>query len=258
MTVNFGNVSSDYAKYRDHLPPILFEQLKDRGVRFEGTEVVELGSGTGIFCRDLAKRGAKVIGIEPSQPLINEAAECDRQSSVNSIRYVNGRAEDVVLQGRYPIVTVVRARHWFDRLQVIRNVKKYLEVQGYFIIINSIFLPDSIVASKTFETLRSNNIELKPAGSNAEVKERRNGFPVNWFQEWEDHSLQLIHEWQQDYELQFTHEEWCGKIRSVSWMTNADEDKKRKVTYELKERLKECEEIFRVPHRYSVGILKNA
>jgi len=257
MTVNFGKVSSDYAKYRDHLPPILFEQLTDRGVRFEGAEVVELGSGTGIFCRDLAERGAEVIGIEPSQPLINEAVEYDRKNSVNSIGYVNGKAEDVVLQGRYPIVTAVRAWHWFNRLQVIRNVKKYLEIQGYLIIINSIFLPDSIVARTTFEVLRSNNIKLKPAGSNAEVKERRNGFPANWFDEWEGHSLQLVHEWQQDYELQFTHEEWCGKIRSVSWMTNADEHTRRKVTDELKERLKEREEILRVPHRYSVVILKN-
>ncbi|WP_314588564.1 class I SAM-dependent methyltransferase [Paenibacillus terrigena] len=66
MTSEFGNVSDDYAKYRNALPQVLFNQLIDQGVFFAGNQIIELGSGTGIISRDLAMLGAHVIGIEPS------------------------------------------------------------------------------------------------------------------------------------------------------------------------------------------------
>jgi hypothetical protein len=53
LTIDFGNVSNDYAKYRDRLPAVLFEQLIERGIDFKGQNVVDLGSGSGIFSRDL-------------------------------------------------------------------------------------------------------------------------------------------------------------------------------------------------------------
>jgi 2-polyprenyl-3-methyl-5-hydroxy-6-metoxy-1,4-benzoquinol methylase len=257
MTINFGNVSSDYAKYRDRLPEILFDHLAEKGVHLEGSRVIDIGSGTGIFSRDLALHGAHVTGIEPSQQLIDEAVKFDKLNSICSVKYVNGSAEDFVLENRFELITAVRAWHWFDRNRVIQNIKKHLEPQGLLIVINSIFIPDSNVAKTTFKVLRDNNIELKPAGSNAEVKERRSGFPVNWFDEWEGNSLKIIHEWQHDYMLQFTNEEWCGKIRSVSWMTNIDDLIRKKVTTELREELKHYEDRLNVPHRFSVVILRN-
>jgi SAM-dependent methyltransferase len=256
MNVNFGNVSSDYAKYRDQLPPVFFEQLKDKGIQFEGLKVVDLGVGTGIFSRALEKQGANVIGIEPLRSLIDEAIALDVINK-QQIRYIEATAEEFSLAETFPMFTVVRAWHWFERLKVIMNIKKHLTPNGHVVIANSIFVPDSVVAQLTFEVLRDNNIELKPVVSNAEVKERRNGFPVNWFNEWEHSSLQILEEWQHDYMLQFTHEDWCGKIRSVSWLTNVDEGIRQKITRELIEKLSTFEEVLNVPHRYYVVVLKN-
>src|SRR5690606_20876351 len=117
----------------------------------------------------------------------------------------------------------VRAWHWFDRVKVLRNLKNHLMEHGLLLVVNSIFVPDSDVAKLTFEVLRDHHIDLKPAGANAEVRKRRNGFPVNWFDEWEEHLFGVVDEWQEHYTLPFTPDAWCGKIRSVSWMTNADE-----------------------------------
>lgn len=252
-----GKVSNDYAKYRDHLPEILFDQMKDRGIDFRGMNVVDLGSGSGIFSRDLAKQGANVIGIEPSSELIEEALRLDRISGFHSNKYVHAKAEEFLLQDTYPIFTAVRSWHWFDRSDVIQNIKKHLKPNGNLIIINSIFLPTSEVAKLTFSVLANNNIEIKPAGSNAEVKERRSGFPVNWFDEWEKNSFKVTDEWQYEYFLEFTHDEWCGKIRSVSWMTNTTEELKTKVTNELLSKLVESEEVLNIPHKFSVVILKH-
>ena len=257
VIAHFGNVAGDYAKYRDALPAILFDQLAERGIAFQGADVVDLGSGTGIFARDLALRGAReVIGVEPSEELIREAVRLDRSLGIRSIRYVNAHAENFELSRIYPIFTAVRAWHWFDRAKAIRNIRNHLEPGGYLIVINSVFLPDSEIAKVTFETVKSHRIEPKPAGSYAEAKERRNGFPVHWFTEWESYSLQLIDEWEQSYMLTFTHEQWCGKIRSVSWMTHADENIRKKVTDDLLDRLAKYEPVLRIPHQYSVVVLR--
>ncbi|BBH20039.1 hypothetical protein Back11_13840 [Paenibacillus baekrokdamisoli] len=145
-------------------------------------------------------------------------------AGVDAIQYVEAHAEDFKLQCTYPIITVVRAWHWFDRIKVIENIKAHLEPNGHLLVINSIFKPDSKIARLTFEVLMDNNIELKPSGSNVDTKDRRNGFPVNWFDEWKNNSFLVVDEWQHEYELKFTHEQWCGKLRSISWLANIEEE----------------------------------
>jgi hypothetical protein len=154
------------------------------------------------------------------------------------------------------VFTAVRAWHWFDRTKVMQNIKKHIEPKGYLIIVNSIFKPDSEIAQRTFEVLKENKIELKPAGSYSEAKERRNGFPLPWFGEWDVNGFQLLHEWQQQYMLQYTHEQWCGKIRSVSWMANVDERTKKRVTQQLLSKLSKKEAVLNIPHQYSVVVLR--
>ncbi|WP_235427309.1 class I SAM-dependent methyltransferase [Cohnella kolymensis] len=130
MTINFGNVSDDYAKYRDHLPVILFDQLKDRGINFYGLNVIDLGSGSGIFSRDLAIQGANVIGIEPSSELIKEALRLDHLSGISSNKYFQAKAEEFTLNDTYPVFTAVRSWHWFERNRTIQNIKKIFRTQG--------------------------------------------------------------------------------------------------------------------------------
>ncbi|MGM0883067.1 MAG: class I SAM-dependent methyltransferase [Bacillota bacterium] len=257
MTIDFGNVSNDYAKYRDHLPAVLFEQLIERGIDFKGQNVVDLGSGTGIFSRDLKKYGASVTGIEPSIELIQESIKLDKAGNIHDIKYIHARAEDCLLPGNYSIFTAVRAWHWFDRTTVIQNIKKFIEPHGHLIVINSIFKPDSEIARLTFEVLIDNQIEIVPPGSNADTKQRRNGFPGNWFNEWEDHSFQVMDEWQHNYNLDFTHEAWCGKIRSISLLANSDEDSRKKITDDLLAKLTKHSDILTIPHQFSVVILKH-
>ncbi|MFD7521776.1 hypothetical protein [Paenibacillus chitinolyticus] len=103
--------------------------------------------------------------------------------------------------------------------------------------------------------LKENGIVLKPAGSNAEVRERRNGFPVNWFEEWERHGFRLRHEWEQAYTLAYTHEDWCGKIRTVSWLANESKELRMKVSGELLRNLSDFDAIMTIPHKYSVAVL---
>lgn len=258
MSVQFGNVSEDYAKYRDALPDVLFEQLAERGIRFNDANVLDLGAGSGIFCRQLVEQGAKVTGVEPSRSMIEAAKALDQEAGIaGSIRYVEEAAEAIELPDRYDAVTAVRAWHWFERDKVLEQIKKQLVPNGLLVIINSVFLGSSDVAQITFDVVRNLGIPMNPPGSYAEAKERRNGFSAGWFEEWERSSFRLLAEWQHEYTVPYSHEQWCGKIRSVSWMTGCSDEVRNKMTEELLRRLSGQDAIMQVPHQYSVVALQS-
>jgi SAM-dependent methyltransferase len=255
--VNFGNVANDYAKYRDEIPSIIFDQLKERNVDFLGKSVIDLGSGSGIFSRSLANQGANVIGVEPEESLIRHALERDKSLGIN-IEYINSKAEGMFLPSNsYDIVTALRAWHWFDRNIVNLQVMKLLKSNGYLLVIHSIFVPQiSQEVQETLRAIQEFNPDLKPAGSMGDVKERRMGFPVNWFDEWNEHGFHLVDGWEYDYSLTFSLNDWCGKVKSLSWLTNESEETKQMIVMKTKEYLKNYNEPLNIPHRYSVALLK--
>jgi len=256
MTSQFGNVSKDYAKYRDALPQEVFNQLYELGVIWAGHQVIELGSGTGIISRTLARLGAYVIGIEPSSQMIEQAESTVLEHAAGTVRYVCAAAEMFEVEHRVPIIIAVRAWHWFDRGKTLEHIEQYLENNGILIIINSIFRSDSDIARLTLDVLHNHGIETKPAGSNSNARLRRNGFPVDWFEEWEQHHLQVVAEWQYDYALPYTHDAWCGKIRSVSWLTEVEEEVRIHVTADLMGRLQGHDGVLHIPHQASVVVLR--
>ncbi|MFS0839054.1 class I SAM-dependent methyltransferase [Paenibacillus sp. 1P03SA] len=229
--------------------------LKARGTDFEGGKGLDLGAGTGIFSRALAERGANITGIEPSAELIAAAVAQSPKAGLGQISYVQASAEEFRLPDTYSFVTAVRAWHWFDRDRTLENIRRHLTPGGSLIVINSGFESASKAVQLTFSILKENGIVLKPAGSNAEVRERRSGFPANWFEEWDRHGFRLRHEWEQTYSLAYTPEDWCGKIRSVSWLANEPEELRMKVSGELLRNLSAFGPVLSIPHKYSVIVM---
>jgi 2-polyprenyl-3-methyl-5-hydroxy-6-metoxy-1,4-benzoquinol methylase len=172
--INFGNVAHEYAKYRDQLPEIIFEQFRQRNIVFHGKRVMDLGSGSGIFSRAIAGQGAEVFGIEPEINLINEAKLQDQVHNY-SISYLNSAAEEINLPDHsFDIVTALRAWHWFDRDKVLAEVKRLLKTEGYLIVIHAIFVPHlSEEAQQTLDIIRSSGVDIKPAGSMSGATKRR-------------------------------------------------------------------------------------
>ena len=54
--------------------------------------VVDIGCGTGVFAVDLARRGHKVIGVNPAGPMLDIAR---RRSAGLDIDWIDGLADDV-------------------------------------------------------------------------------------------------------------------------------------------------------------------
>ncbi|MEE3953461.1 class I SAM-dependent methyltransferase [Peribacillus frigoritolerans] len=235
MEVNFGNVAKNYAQYRNDLPDELLESLKLRGIDFNNKKVLDLGSGTGVLSRALHNAGAVVVGVEPSAELIEQAKVIDK-SEGNLIEYINTYAESTTLDnGLFDYVTVLRAWHWFNREKTLDEIKRILEEKGILIVMDSGFISKSKVIDDTLQIIKTHmpNGELKSAGAKAESKQFINGFPVEWFKEWQEHNFDLKETYKFNYTVSFTNEDWCGRVGSLSWLSGFTENQRNEILDEI-------------------------
>ena len=231
MKVNFGNVAKSYAKFREDLPNELLASLTRRGINLENKRIADLGSGTGVLTRALQNAGAKVVGVEPSIGLIEEAKEIDKAND-HSIQYVNEFSESTSLEANtYDIVTVLRAWHWFDTGKTLLEIKKILKGNGLLLVMDSGFTKQNKIVEETIDILRGYlpNGLARPAGSKANAKQLINSFPVAWFKEWDEHRFDLQETYKFYYDVAFTNEEWCGRLSSLSWLTEFSKNEREQI-----------------------------
>ncbi|MDF2766853.1 MAG: putative methyltransferase, partial [Rhodospirillales bacterium] len=80
--IDFGRTAEDFATHRAGFPEALFDRLAALGMRMEGAAVLDLGTGTGTLARGFARRGARVTGLDPAAPLLEQARKLDEKAGV--------------------------------------------------------------------------------------------------------------------------------------------------------------------------------
>lgn len=155
MSVDFGRTADDYARHRAGFPPELFARLASAGVGLPGQTVLDLGTGTGVVARELARAGCRVTGLDPSPELLAAARRLDGEAGVE-IRYVEGTAEATGLpDATFDAATAAVCWHWFDADRAARETRRVLAPGGSLAIIHFdwIATPGSVAAT-TEELLR--------------------------------------------------------------------------------------------------------
>ncbi|MEK3936932.1 class I SAM-dependent methyltransferase [Sporosarcina sp. FSL W7-1349] len=113
-TDKFTDKAEVYAKYRPSYPPEYVEYLIAESGLQEGCMIADIGSGTGIFSRQLLERGFTVIGVEPNDDMRTLA----EQSLQPDSRFISLRAtaENTTINDHsVDLVTAAQAFHWFDK-----------------------------------------------------------------------------------------------------------------------------------------------
>ncbi|MFS0779817.1 class I SAM-dependent methyltransferase [Neobacillus sp. 3P2-tot-E-2] len=254
--IDFGQVAKSYAKAREDIPVSLMDSLYVRGIFLDGKKVADIGCGTGSLTRKIAMRKADVTGIDPSKELLQHAVELNKSKNY-TIPYLHGTSENTGLDdSQFDIVTVMRAWHWFDREKAIAEMKRVLKAKGTLIVIDSGFLAGSSVVEKTFEVLTKYVSDgLKPAGAKAESSQRINGFPAEWFHEWQSNGFELRDFYKLNYNITFTKDTWVERVESISWLAGLVKDVRNKALKDLTESLSD-QETFVIPHECNVCILR--
>ncbi|MEH7253315.1 methyltransferase domain-containing protein [Neobacillus niacini] len=254
--IDFGQVAKSYARAREDIPASLMDSLFIRGISFDGKKVADIGCGTGALTRKMSMRKANVIGVDPSNELLQQALALNVSKNYH-IPYVQGTAEETGLQdSQFDMVTVMRAWHWFDREKAIHEIKRILKAKGLLLVIDSGFLAGPLVVDQTFDVI-SKYVPggLKPAGTKADSKQRINGFPSEWFGEWQKAGFELRDFYKLNYSVTYTKESWVEKVESISWLAGLEEKARANALVELTNSLPDTGP-FVIPHDCNVCILR--
>jgi SAM-dependent methyltransferase len=112
-TKRFSDRVDAYVRYRPGYPAELLEFMQSERLMAPGTEVADIGAGTGIFSRLLVEAGARVYAVEPNAPM---RAALEATITANEpMMTVGGTAEATGLKdASVDLITAAQAFHWFD------------------------------------------------------------------------------------------------------------------------------------------------
>ena len=133
-TKRFSSRVENYVKYRPDYPPGVLEVLRTRCGLTASTAVADIGSGTGIFTRQLLANGNTVYGVEPNGNM--RAAAGEYLAAFPRFHSVDGTAEATTLPARsVGLVAAAQAFHWFDRSRTRAEFARILEPGGFLTLI---------------------------------------------------------------------------------------------------------------------------
>jgi SAM-dependent methyltransferase len=108
--------------YPDDAVSYLVNELEIR----EGTDVLDLGAGTGKFTELIVHTGARITALEP---VTSMRAALERNCP--TIRAVDGTAEDVPAEdGSFDAAIAASAFHWFDGERALPEIHRVLRPAG--------------------------------------------------------------------------------------------------------------------------------
>lgn len=205
--VDFGRTADDYAEHRAGFPEATFERLETFGIGRPGQRVLDVGSGTGTMARGLSRRGCRVVALDPSRPLFEQARRLDEAAGV-VVRYVLGRAEQASFRARaFDVVTAGQCWHWFDRARAAREARRLLAPLGSLVIAHFDWLggPDTVV-DRTQKLIRRFNPAWHTLSST--------GLYPRWLHDVSRAGFADIETFSFDVVVPYSHERWRGRLRA--------------------------------------------
>lgn len=206
MTIDWGKTSVDYASYRPGPPLSFYERLVALGIGKAGQHLLDLGTGTGVIARQMARQGCHVSGIDVSGGQITAARECAAQEKL-TIAYEVAPAEDIPFSaGSFDVVTANQCWLYFDKPKVLAELKRVLKPGGVFVTSHFSWLPRIDPIARASEELV---LKYNPAWS-----------AKDW-----DGVVRTVHTWMEgqvvlqamffyDVDVPFTRETWRGRMRA--------------------------------------------
>ena len=230
---DFGKTSKAYAKYRDIYPEEVFEKLHEIGVGVQGSRWLDLGTGTGVIPRGLAKYGADIVATDISEQQITEAIALSKDYS--NIKYEVLAAEDISYpEHSFDAVTACQCFWYFDPNTVVPVIKSLLKPGGVFLKLYMSYLKEESIAQDSNSIVKRINSNWKGAS------------PA--LQDLNTHYFEDPHTETMLVDIPFTRESWHGRMmasRGVMASMNA----KQLVQFDAEHR-KMLEEKY--PERFTV------
>jgi len=158
--IDWSRTSADYARHRQGPPDSFFARLQALGVGLPGQRILDLGTGTGLIARRLARQGSKVAGIDIAA---GQLAEARRLAEVEglSIDFREAPAEEPPFpDGSFDAVTANQCWVYFDKARLLQGLRRLLAPGGLIAVSHFSWLPrqDPIAAATEAIVLKHNPV----------------------------------------------------------------------------------------------------
>lgn len=117
----FASAAPYYARYRQPYDPRVFPALVDALALRESSTVLDLGTGTGGVALGLAPLVGRVVAVDPSAGMLQQARSAP---GAEAVEWRPGDSTRLAELGLPPLdaVTMGRSFHWMDRPAVLRDL----------------------------------------------------------------------------------------------------------------------------------------
>jgi SAM-dependent methyltransferase len=216
---SFGVDAQRYDQARPRYPDALVERILAAS---PGTDVLDVGCGTGIAARQFQATGATVLGVEPDERMAEFARHGGLDVEVATF-------ETWEPAGRmFDIVTAGQSWHWVDPAAGTAKAAQVLRPGGRLAIFAHVFEPPPAVATAGATALRrvvpdSPFAQDRPAVSALELYQT--GFTRLANGIGETNEFDEPEQWRFDWTRDYTRDEWLELLPTTGGLTSLPPDK---------------------------------
>ncbi len=205
--VDWGLTSDDYAAFRPGYPDSFFERLgRELGLALPGLRVLDLGCGTGALSRGLARRGARVTGIDVAEDQVRAARRLAAEEGLDARFEVRAAEDTGEPPAAYDLVTASSCWLYFDAAAALDEVRRVAAPGGRLMTCHLCWLPRlDAIARASEELVLRHNPEWGGADWPGEIA-RVPG--------WTPRDFVFLGALEYDEALPFTRETWRGRFRA--------------------------------------------
>ena len=207
MEVAFGQTAEDYARYRAGFPDSFFDRLAGLGFASGGQSVLDIGTGTGALALAFAGRGNRVVGLDPSPEMLEQARRRAESGGLALTFEQRGAEATGLPDAAVDAVSAATCWHWFDRPRAAEECARVLKPGGLLLIAAMDWhtTPGSILET-SIHLIAEHNPDWAKGGSY--------GFDPTWGWELLHHGFALESAFAYVEPIAYSHEGWRGRVRA--------------------------------------------
>ncbi|MDO4465700.1 MAG: class I SAM-dependent methyltransferase [Bacillota bacterium] len=243
----WSRTSEDYAKFRDIYPNEFYNYILHLGLCQKGQNVLDIGTGTGVLPRNMAKYGAHWVGTDISATQIEQARILSKDKN---IEYSVCSAEELDFpKESFDVITACQCIWYLDAKVTSPLFSKMLKPKGKFLILYMGWLPlEDKIARKSEEII----LKYNPSWTGCNDYVHPVMVPKEYLEE-----FHLVKQEQFCVDIPFSRQGWHGRMRTCRGVgASMSEEELALWEKEHLDMLERVPETFLIHHYISIAVLE--